>query len=91
MTFREPARESNTDVTEIVPTALHEEPEAPVLVEEHEEEELPPVSEEALTPLPAISPQVKRALVRVYPGSAVNGVRVSAFCDMYWMVWPYIS
>jgi len=52
MTFREPARESNTDVTEIVPTALHEEPEAPVLVEEHEEE-LPPVSEEALTPLPA--------------------------------------
>src|SRR5437588_9583414 len=52
MTFREPARESNTDVTEIVPTALHEEPEAPVLVEQHEEE-LPPVSGEALTPLPA--------------------------------------
>src|SRR5437588_627381 len=52
MTFREPARESSTDVTEIVPAALHEEPEAPVLVEEHEEE-LPPVSEEALTPLPA--------------------------------------
>jgi RNA polymerase primary sigma factor len=52
MTFREPAREPAADVTEIVPTALQEEPEAPVLVEEAEEE-LPPVSEEALTPLPA--------------------------------------
>src|SRR5256886_3449235 len=52
MTFREPARESSTDVTEIVPAALREEPERPVLVGEHEEE-LPPVSEEALTPRPA--------------------------------------
>src|SRR5215470_8553177 len=50
MTFREPTQESHT--AEIVPTTLHEEPEAPVLVEEAEEE-LPPISEEALTPLPA--------------------------------------
>jgi RNA polymerase primary sigma factor len=52
MTFRETARET-TDAADMVPTALAtEEPEAPVLAEEADEE-LPPISEEALTPLPA--------------------------------------
>src|SRR5688572_301462 len=53
MTFRETTRESN-EATEVVPTALatEEEREAPVLPD-GAEEELPPVSEEVLTPLPA--------------------------------------
>jgi RNA polymerase primary sigma factor len=54
MTFRETARETN-DTTAVVPgtlTADPEEHEAPVLAEEAEDG-LPPVSEEALTPLPA--------------------------------------
>jgi RNA polymerase primary sigma factor len=52
MTFRETARDTTIDATDAVPAALTtEEPEAPVLAAE--EEELPPVSEEALTPLPA--------------------------------------
>jgi RNA polymerase primary sigma factor len=51
MTFREPTREMET--TDVVSPALAtEEPEAPVLAEE-EAEELPPIPEEALTPLPA--------------------------------------
>jgi hypothetical protein len=53
MTFRETARDTTVDSTEVVPTALatDEEPETtPVL---HDEEDLPPVSEEVLTPLPA--------------------------------------
>src|ERR1700752_453584 len=45
MTFREAARDTTIDSTETVP-------EAPVLAAA-EEEELPPVPEEALTPLPA--------------------------------------
>jgi RNA polymerase primary sigma factor len=51
MTFREPSREmETTDV--MTPTMAAEEPVAPVLSEE-EAEELPPIPEEALTPLPA--------------------------------------
>jgi len=55
MTFRETARETN-EAPEVVPAALAteaEEREAPVLVADEAEDELPPVSEEALTPLPA--------------------------------------
>ena len=52
MTFRETARETN-DTTAVVPGTLTADPEeAPVLAEEAEDG-LPPVSEEALTPLPA--------------------------------------
>jgi RNA polymerase primary sigma factor len=53
MTFRETARDTTIDATEVVPTALatDEEPAATVLAEDAEE--LPPVSEEVLTPLPA--------------------------------------
>jgi RNA polymerase primary sigma factor len=54
MTFRETARDTTIDATEVVPTAAlatDEEPAAPVLAEDAEE--LPPVSEEVLTPLPA--------------------------------------
>src|ERR671937_812927 len=54
MTFRETARDTH-ETTAVVPAALTteaEEHETPVLVDEAEEE-LPPVSEEALTPLPA--------------------------------------
>ena len=51
MTFREPSREMET--TDVMQPALAtEEPVAPVLAEE-EAEELPPIPEEALTPLPA--------------------------------------
>src|SRR5262252_6444858 len=51
MTFRETTREMDT--TEVVaPTLTTEETETPVLAEE-EAEELPPIPEEALTPLPA--------------------------------------
>jgi RNA polymerase primary sigma factor len=51
MTFRETSREMET--TDVMPPALAaEEPVAPVLAEE-EAEELPPIPEEALTPLPA--------------------------------------
>jgi RNA polymerase primary sigma factor len=52
MTFRETARDTTIDSTEMVPTALatEEERETPVI---HDEEDLPPVSEEVLTPLPA--------------------------------------
>jgi RNA polymerase primary sigma factor len=51
MTFREPNREmETTDVG--APVLAAEEPEAQVLAEE-EAEELPPIPEEALTPLPA--------------------------------------
>ena len=50
MTFREPNREMET--TDVVAPALAtEEPEVQVLAEE-EAEELPPIPEEALTPLP---------------------------------------
>src|SRR2546426_7917631 len=55
MTFRETARETN-EASSMVPPALAtaaEEHEAPVLVADEAEDELPPVSEEALTPLPA--------------------------------------
>ena len=51
MTFRETTREMET--TDVMPPALATgEPEAPVLAAE-EAEELPPIPEEALTPLPA--------------------------------------
>jgi RNA polymerase primary sigma factor len=55
MTFRETARDTTIDATEVVPAALatEEEHETPVLAAEEAEEELPPVSEEVLTPLPA--------------------------------------
>jgi RNA polymerase primary sigma factor len=55
MTFRETARETN-EAPEVVPAAITteaEEHEAPVLVADEPEDELPPISEEALTPLPA--------------------------------------
>ena len=55
MTFRETARETN-EASSMVPPALAteaEEHEAPVLVADEAEDGLPPVSEEALTPLPA--------------------------------------
>src|SRR5262249_29209373 len=54
MTFRESARSTTMDTSEIVPTTLvrEEEPPATALHDEHEED-LPPVSEEVLTPLPA--------------------------------------
>jgi RNA polymerase primary sigma factor len=56
MTFRETTRESTTTMESqgMVPTTLatEEEPTPPVLPDEHEED-LPPVSEEVLTPLPA--------------------------------------
>ena len=52
MTFREPSREMET--TDVMQPALAaEEPVAPVLAAEEEAEELPPIPEEALTPLPA--------------------------------------
>jgi RNA polymerase primary sigma factor len=51
MTFREPTREMETSDV-VSPALATEEPEAPVLAEE-EAEELPPIPEEALTPLPA--------------------------------------
>ena len=53
MTFRETARDTTVDSTEMVPTALatDEEPETTSVL--HDEEDLPPVSEEVLTPLPA--------------------------------------
>jgi RNA polymerase primary sigma factor len=55
MTFRETTRDSH-DAPAMAPPALAtdaEEHEAPVLVADEAEDELPPVSEEALTPLPA--------------------------------------
>src|SRR5207248_11380002 len=55
MTFRETARETN-EAPEVVPAALAtdaKEHEAPDLVADEPEDGLPPVSEEALTPLPA--------------------------------------
>jgi RNA polymerase primary sigma factor len=55
MTFRETARETN-EAPGVVPAALTteaEEREAPVLVADEAEDGLPPISEEALTPLPA--------------------------------------
>ncbi len=54
MTFRETARDTTIDSNEIVPGTLatEEEPTAPALHGEPEED-LPPVSEEVLTPLPA--------------------------------------
>ena len=54
MTFRETARETTTIDSNEVPATLatEEEPTAAVLHEEPEED-LPPVSEEVLTPLPA--------------------------------------
>jgi RNA polymerase primary sigma factor len=55
MTFRETARDTTIDATEVVPASLPTEEEhvTPVLAVEEAEEELPPVSEEVLTPLPA--------------------------------------
>jgi RNA polymerase primary sigma factor len=52
MTFRETARDSSIDAAGVVPAALapEEEAETPVLAEE---EEIHPIPEEALTPLPA--------------------------------------
>jgi RNA polymerase primary sigma factor len=55
MTFRETARETN-DTTAVVPGTLAADPEeheTPVVLAEEAEDGLPPVSEEALTPLPA--------------------------------------
>src|SRR2546422_1517807 len=53
MTFRETARETNEASSMVPPALAAEEHEAPVLVADEAEDELPPVSEEALTPLPA--------------------------------------
>src|SRR5438552_15887347 len=58
MTFREPDHDSSTEAAHIVPTALvatsEDEHETPTLVvDEEAEENLQPVREEALTPIPA--------------------------------------
>src|SRR5881628_2610912 len=57
MTFREPDHDTSTEAAHIVPNALvatsEDEHETPTLIEEEAEENLQPVREEALTPIPA--------------------------------------
>src|SRR5689334_18133351 len=54
MTFREQAHDSNTEAERLVPAAaLATEEETPAAIHEDDAEEIRPVPEEALTPLPA--------------------------------------